>query len=106
MFYLISKTFTLFLNPITWMIILLLIAYKKRKRIFLLFALLAFLFFTNAPICDRVIASSTKNNFNTQKKYKLAIVMGGFSNMDSINRVLTYMESSGRLWEAVRLYKQ
>jgi len=32
--------------------------------------------------------------------------MGGFSGIDQKNRVLNYMESSGRLWESVRLYKR
>ncbi len=110
MFYLISKTFTLFLNPITWIVILLLIAYKTRKRIFLLFALLALLVFTNGPLCNKVITSTTQEysneHFDAHKKYKVALVMGGFSEIDRTNGVLNYTEASGRLWESVRLYKR
>ena len=32
--------------------------------------------------------------------------MGGFSDVDTVNKTLNYMESSGRLWEVVRLYKK
>ena len=110
MFYIISKTFTILLNPATWIIILLLIAYFKRKRVFLFAALSIFLVFTNSPLCDKVIVSTTKNynnaHFNQFRKYKVAVVMGGFSDVDTVNKTLNYMESSGRLWEVVRLYKK
>lgn len=110
MFYIISKTFTLVLNPVTWIIILLLISYFKRKKTFLFAALSVFIVFTNGPLCDKVIVSTTKNynntHFNQFRKYKVAVVMGGFSDMDTVNRTLNYMESSGRLIEAIRLYNK
>jgi len=96
MFYIISKTFTLFVNPATWVIILLLIAYLKRKKAFLFAALSVFLVFTSGTLCDKVIVSTTKNcnnmHFNQFRKYKVAVVMGGFSDVDTVN------ELNGKLW--------
>ena len=110
MFYIISKIFTILLNPATWIIILLLIAYFKQKKVFLFAALSVFLVFTNGPLCDKVVVSTTKNynntHFNQFRKYKVAIVMGGFSDLDSANRVITYSDHSGRLMEALLLYKK
>lgn len=109
-FYVISKTFTLLLNPATWVIILLLIVYFKRKKVFLFAALSVFHVFTNGPLSDKVIVSTTKNynnaHFNRFRKYKVAVVMGGFSDVDTVNNTLSYMESSGRLIEAIRLYNK
>lgn len=61
-------------------------------------------------MCDKVITSTTQKysneHFDAHKKYKVALVLGGFSGIDRTNGVLNYTEASGRLWESVRLHER
>ncbi len=86
---------------------------KKRwqKKLFLSLAVILFLFFTNPWIYSEIsylrLKSFPQNTMEPGKKYQVAIVMGGFSSYDMSTGSLSFIEDrAGRLWDAVKLYKE
>lgn len=115
MFFELSKFLNFFLiSPISW-IFFLLIGFclcKKKcwKRIFLVSSIAIFIIFTNKALADYVKFLTIKR-YNTiavapGKRYKLAIVMGGFASMNRETGQMRYeQDRADRLWEAVRLWR-
>lgn len=115
MFFEIAQFLKFFIvSPITWMLTTLILGLVlKRKiltRLFLSLSVVLFVAFTNTWIVDHVMILMVKNHSTpvvTQKHYKVAIVMGGFSSINSETGKLTYIyDRADRLWEAVRLYRE
>lgn len=115
MFFELSKLLNFFLSPITW-ILLSLIGFlvfkcKVRKRVCLLISILFFLFFTNHLLVDYIryctVKEYTSVSIDTAKRYKVAIVMGGFASMNVQTGQMRYeQDRADRLWEAIRLWKK
>lgn len=114
MFFVISKILKVFLLPLTWILGLLIISYllknkKWKKRLFIT-AVVVLLVFTNKPLLQWSQYMTTRQYSHQQlqkKYYKVAVVMGGFSNgIDTASMQITYVDDRGcRLWEAIRLYE-
>ena len=90
MFFELSKFLNFFLiSPISWIFLLLIVfclCKKKRwKRIFLVSSIAIFIIFTNKALADYVKFLTAKKYsaiaVAPEKRYKLAIVMGGFASM-------------------------
>ena len=114
MFFVVSKILKIFILPLTWIFLLLILSYfvknKKRRRGFFISALVLLLIFTNKPLLQFAQYQTTKKYSHqelSKKYYQVAIVMGGFSNgMDTVTLQPNYIEDRGcRLWEAIRLYE-
>lgn len=114
MFFELSKFLNFFLSPITWIILLLLgfFLLKRRKlRILCLgSAILCFVVFTNGLLVDYVRAKEAgvygKARLQEGKKYRVAIVMGGFASMNEETGQIRYNEDrADRLWESIRLLR-
>ncbi len=120
MFFELSKLLNFFLAPTTWIFVLLVAFMVCRRRkesktwrrwgwVCLYGNIFVFLVFTNRPLFDYVKARETEAWANPRemegKHYKIALVMGGFSMVNTDTGALLYPNScADRLWGAVRLY--
>ncbi|GAA3960981.1 YdcF family protein [Pedobacter ginsengiterrae] len=97
------------LKPILWICLLLILAVCKkyepnRKR--LLFAALALLiFFSNAFIVGKIFNFYESGYPQKDRKYDVAIVLGGFSGLNKRNNKIAFGSSGDRLFQAIELYK-
>lgn len=109
MFFFLSKILTYFLYPLTWVLILLLLglAFKKKRRLFNIVALIFFLVFSNGYLLNRVAAwwDAPPVNLPAGSKYSCVIVLGGFQAQDKEERGY-FNASSDRFIQALSLYKQ
>lgn len=116
MFFEISKLLNIFISPISWIITLIIIycVCRERRRLriaALVSAVTLFILSTNMTLVEYVRYKSVEE-YNTSTidpttRYKVAIVMGGFSSMNPDTGAITFeQDRADRLWEAVRLYKQ
>ncbi|MBP5547928.1 MAG: YdcF family protein [Bacteroidales bacterium] len=114
MFFIISKILKIFILPLTWIFLLLILAYfikkKKWKRGFFISAIVLLLVFTDKPLLQWAQYMSTRQYSHQQlpkKHYEVAIVMGGYSDgFDTATMQPIFIEDRGeRLWEAIRLYE-
>lgn len=114
MFFEISKFLNLFLSPITWIILCLILFFKLKRPLIrkacLIASVVIFVFFTNGLLINLFRYEMVKPYSNIQikegKTYEITIVMGGFSSINKETGQLQYFENrADRLWEAVRLWK-
>ena len=114
MFFEISKFLNFFISPITWSIGLLIGTFvcknKKLRKICLIGSIVVFIVFTNSILIGYVKYQTVKEycrtNMDTNKQYRMAIVMGGFSSINKQTGQLQYVQDrADRLWEAVRLWR-
>lgn len=115
MFYELSKLLNIFvISPISWMFILLVAGYLLRKRKGVragcwTAALCLFLVFGNASLYERVRHRCFRKYAKAElvkPHYEMAIVMGGFGEMNRETGQFCGNQRADRLWEAVRLYKE
>lgn len=113
MFFEIAQFLMFFIvSPITWMVTSLILGFvlkrKGLRQVFLSLSAVLFVVFTNTWLVEKVRISMVKDYSTpmvTQKHYKVAIVMGGFSSINRETGRLNYVyDRADRLWEAVRLY--
>ena len=114
MFFVVSKILKVFIFPLTWIIIFLVLAYfikdKKWRRGLFISAIALLLLFSDNPLLQWSQYMTTRH-YSHQKLpkqyYNVAIVMGGFSNgFDTATMQPNYIENRGvRLWEAIHLYE-
>jgi len=113
MFFVVSKILKVFIYPLTWIVLLLILAYcvknKKWHRGFFIAAIAILLLFSNKPLLEWSQYMTTRS-YSHQKLpkqyYSVALVMGGYASMDTATMQLHYIEDRGaRLWEAIRLYE-
>lgn len=115
MFYEVSKFLNFFLSPVTWVVLLLLGAFfwnrrRKLRMVCLWGAALVFLVFSNDLLTAyakyKVAGKYAQSTMKEGKKYRTAIVMGGFGSMNrKTGQLRYYSDRAERLWEAVRMYK-
>ena len=112
MFFVVSKILKIFILPLTWIIGLLVLTYfvknkKWRKGLFVT-SMVLLVVFTNKPLLQYAQYITTKKYIHqkTDKKYyRVAVIMGGYGNMDTSTMQMNYIDDRGaRLWEPVRLY--
>lgn len=114
MFFEISKIFNIFVSPISWMLLLLLGAYLcksgRGRRICVGAFFLVFFLFTDQLFYDWAkrcfVSEFNQSSLSMNKKYRMAVVMGGFASMDRESGQICFeQDQAGRLWEAIRLWK-
>jgi len=113
MFFTLSKIFSVFLQPITWIILLLVVSFflrRKNLRItFQLLAVLMLLAFSNSYLTRLVVQSwemplSDQNDIT--KTYDVGIVLGGGQvMMDDRTGELVFIGNTDRILKAVELYR-
>lgn len=111
MFFVLSKILAFLTKPSTWILIVLCLALfnKRPRRKFLLLGLLMFFIFTNGFIhyeISRLWEIPPIGYENLEKKYDVAVVLGGISDFDGNYNMLEFNESSDRIMHAIKLYKQ
>jgi uncharacterized SAM-binding protein YcdF (DUF218 family) len=111
-FFIISKIINTFLNPLVWIVILLIVGIalknKNKARKFLIASLVSFLFFSNNFIIDVLIKAwevPIVDQSEMKDCYDVAIVLGGgMINIDSENERMSFRHNTDRIMQAVDLY--
>lgn len=111
MFFYIAKISGYILNPLAWIIVLLIVAVlirkpAKRKRLTII-SLLLLLLFTNPFIGDEAIRAWERPlSGDVRSKYEAAIVLGGdIVSYDKPSDRLIFRSGADRLLQAIDLYK-
>ncbi len=113
MFFIISKILSFFLEPFSWIFVLLLIAVLTKKELLkkrlVLSTLILFLFFGNSLISDLII-KTIEVPLISQKEmpvYDIGIVLsGGMATFDKLNDRITFHANTDRILQAIDLYKK
>jgi uncharacterized SAM-binding protein YcdF (DUF218 family) len=110
--FLLGKLFLLLLKPLTWILILFMIALltknlKRRKRL-LLTAFFLLIFFSN-PFFFRLLARTYEKKpviLTSNEKYEAGIVLGGFVSYNVKTQEAFFNPASDRFIETALLYKK
>ena len=111
MFFYLSKLLLFVIKPIVWVLLFLLASVfakedAKRKRRLIKGLLILFLFSNGVIVNELVLLYESEGTKDLKPRYEYAIVLGGFSKMDSsLNRPVFY-EANDRLMQAISLYHQ
>ncbi len=113
MFFILSKIIGLLINPVIWILALLFLGLfaknTKLKRKFYLSSIILLLVFSNSFILNEVLLkwelNSVKNS-ELQESYDYGIVLSGMIWYDSETERINFLQSSDRIWQAVRLYNE
>ncbi len=111
MFFILSKILSFLFNPLSWVFILLILAYfnknRQYKKRLLYFSIAVLYVFSNNFIFH--IANSVWSmpavKLSQNQNYKLAIVPGGMANFDDNVQRIRFSASADRLFQAIFLYK-
>ena len=110
--FLVGKLFLLLLKPLTWIIVIFLIALisknPKRKKRWLVTAILLLLFFSN-PFFFRILAKAYEKKpvaLHSNEKYEAGIVLGGFVSYNIKKDEAYFNPASDRFIETALLYKR
>lgn len=107
MFFVLSKTLNILINPVVWILMLLILALisRNRKGRYLIASIAALLFFSN-PIISSISMNWLEIAENpVQKKYEVGVVLGGMTNGNvKTEGQVSLSEGVDRLTEAIRLY--
>lgn len=109
--FIIGKFITIFLNPLLWIILLLLYAWgaknpRRKKRAFIS-AVGMLLFFTNPLIINKIIVAyqPAKINLSADQAFSAGILLGGFSGLNEADEETYFNEAADRFIQAAELYK-
>ena len=113
MFFITSKLLKIFVFPLTWIILCFVLSHfiknKKWHRGLFVTAIILLVIFTNKPLLQEAQYLTTRQYSHQavpKNYYNVAVVMGGFSSMDTAAMQPCYVNDRGaRLWEAIRLYE-
>lgn len=115
MFFILSKVLVFLLKPITWVAGLLFLSWfsakPKRKRRYVMFALVLLLLFSNGFIFNIVISAwepETVTAEKIEKPYAVGILLGGYSNLNirPAHDRHNLNERANRFANALELYKK
>ncbi len=113
MFYILSKIIGLFISPFIWIFTLLLFGLfsksGKRKKRFFLWAVVLLYFFSNSFIFNEILLKwepPAKADSELKPDYNYGIVLSGMVWYDTETDRINFMQSSDRIWQAVRLYAE
>ncbi len=112
MFFILSKVVGYLLNPLVWILVLLVIGlflknHRKKKRLFISAAVLLW-FFSNSFICDEFVRRWERpiQPF-PDKKYDVGIVLtGDIATFDNTKQRIIFRSGSDRILQAISLYNQ
>ncbi|HNW99060.1 MAG TPA: YdcF family protein [Bacteroidales bacterium] len=114
MFFVISKILSVLLTPFLWILILfvlaLLVRNKKWSRRFLIYGVVAFLFFSNTFIVDELThlwEYPLTEDSKLKESYDVGIILGGgMVTIDTDYDRMTFRNNTDRMLQALRLYKE
>lgn len=112
MFFVLSKIMYFIISPLTWILMLLMMALlagaKWRKR-YLITILVMLLFFSNSFLFNHIIKAwefPVVNEKNLHRKYRYGIVLSGMATyLGNVERA-NFQGPSDRLWQTIYLYKK
>jgi len=111
MFFLLSKIFSFLFNPLSWIFILLIVAFflknRQKKKMTIYIAVAVLYLFSNNHLY--FLAASGWNikpiSLKNSEHYKYAIVLGGMANFDEELGRIKFSEAADRLFQTIGLYK-
>ncbi|MBI9067894.1 MAG: YdcF family protein [Salinivirgaceae bacterium] len=113
MFYVLSKVIGLVINPIVWILVLLgfaiFVKSKKYKKSFIIAAFIFVYVFSNSFLLNEILYKwelKPVNYSELKPSYDYGIVLSGMLWYDSESDRVNFMQSSDRIWQAVKLYKE
>ena len=112
MFFFLSKLLTFLLSPLVWVFVLLFIALFTRKawhrKKFLIIGIGLLYFFSNEFICNEVYRGWEYPFTRLEKgeTYDYAVVLGGYSNFDTVFSRIKFTEAADRFVQSYQLYQQ
>ncbi len=110
MFFILSKVLFFLLQPLVWVVALLIFSLgskvAKRRKTYQITALVVLLFFSNQFIFNEVcrIWENQIPAFHATKKFDVAIILGGISNYDEFHNQTIFHGNSERLINVLPLY--
>jgi uncharacterized SAM-binding protein YcdF (DUF218 family) len=110
MFFILSKVLSLFVNPFTWILIFIFIAFfTKRERLkkwTKVGAIFCLLFFTNTVVFLEFTRmwESRGTKMEDVGHYDVGLVLGGMAEFDNNHERLSLRRGGDRIWQAVHLY--
>lgn len=111
MFFIFSKLLSFLIKPTFWILTLMIagILNNKKRKLFLFFSLLTFLFFSNDFIFNRIVKAWEVPQISVtkfDKQYESGILLGGFSDYDYIKNKHNFKKEADRLIYTLQLYNQ
>ena len=111
MFFIVSKLLSFLIKPTFWILSLMIagILNNSRRKLFMIFALITFLFFSNDFIFNIIVKTweVPQNSItNFDKQYEAGILVGGFSDYDYIKNKHNFKKEADRLIYTLQLYNQ
>lgn len=111
MFFIFSKLLSFLIKPTFWILTLMIagILNNKKRKLFLFFSLLIFLFFSNDFIFNRIVKAWEVPQISVtkfDKQYEAGILLGGFSDYDYIKNKHNFKKEADRLIYTLQLYNQ
>lgn len=111
MFFILSKILAYFFRPVTWLVVLLVLAlfhknrWKRRRSLWLAFVVL--LFFSNTLVVTKITGLWAVKPLPVTRKFDVGVVLGGstVTYEEKYNRI-TYRGEIDRLLQAVELYNK
>ena len=101
MFFVVSKLMNFIINPMTWILFILLMSlFSSKHQKKLVFVSLSMLFFfSNAFIFNEISRLwGLKKSMNTSIQYDVGIVLGGVADFDKKSNLLNFNNYSDRLF--------
>lgn len=113
MFYVLSKILGLFVNPLFWVVGLLLagilVTKQRLKKRLLIIAISLLIFFSNAFILNEFLLkweNVETPQHELKSNYTYGVVLSGMTYYDTEHKRANFLRSSDRIWQAVKLYKE
>lgn len=112
MFFLLSKLLAFLIMPLTWVFILLILAWRakdeRRKKRMRIAAVLVLLIFSNRFVFDRTmhVWEIDATQEPAKNSYDAIIVLGGVSGFDEANGRIQFNRANDRLLQAIALWKK
>ena len=109
MFFYLSKILTFLIQPLIWVLILLILSWRvkrKRKR-YLIVAIVTLYFFSNQFVfseVSRAFEAEAKQENQLNNSYSAAIILGGMVSLNDDNGLIAFSESSDRFLSVLPLY--
>ncbi len=112
MFFILSKLFNFAINPVVWIVVLLIaiviarrITLKKRLTKILLVVIVIL---TNPYLYNLSMGAwqYPRETYKSSTRFDAAIVMGGISGFDPAHKRVQFLRGADRLFQAIHLYKQ
>ena len=111
MFFIFSKLLSFLIKPTFWILALMIagVLNNKKRKLFLFFSLLIFLFFSNDFIFNTLVKAWEVPQISVtkfDKQYEAGILLGGFSDYDYIKNKHNFKKEADRLIYTLQLYNQ